>query len=212
MSARMLPDGLYAITDSELTPQASLLEQVGQAIAGGARVIQFRDKLASDADRYALARELAALCRRRQVPLIINDDAALAAAAGASGVHLGKLDGTVSAARAQLGRAAIIGVSCYNRVERAREAVAQGADYVAFGRFFASHSKPDAVPANIDLLYAARRELAVPVVAIGGITPDNAASLVAAGANLVAVIQGVFGAADIKAACAGYARCFATTN
>jgi thiamine-phosphate pyrophosphorylase len=212
MPARILPDGLYAITDSRLTPRASLLEQVGQAIAGGARVIQYRDKLASDSERYTLATELAALCRRSQVPLIINDDAALAAAVGASGAHLGETDTTVAAARARLGHDAVIGVSCYNRMERAREAVAQGASYVAFGRFFASCSKPDAVSADTDLLVRARRELDVPVVAIGGITPDNAGSLVAAGANLLAVIHGVFGQDDVQAAAASYARHFLSTD
>jgi thiamine-phosphate pyrophosphorylase len=212
MPAGILPDGLYAITDSRLTPPASLLEQVDRAIAGGARVIQYRDKLASDSERHALAAELAALCRRRQVPLIINDDAALAAAVGANGVHLGETDGTVAAARARLGNDAMIGVSCYNRMERAREVVAQGASYVAFGRFFASCSKPDAVPADTDLLYMARRELAVPVVAIGGITPDNAGTLITNGANLLAVIHGVFGQHDVQAAAASYARLFLNAN
>jgi thiamine-phosphate pyrophosphorylase len=212
MSAGILPDGLYAITDSRLTPRASLLEQVDRAIAGGARVIQYRDKLASDSERYALADELAALCRRRLVPLIINDDVALAAAVGASGVHLGEADGTVAAARARLGNEVLVGVSCYNRMERAREAVAAGASYVAFGRFFASCSKPDAVPADTELLRRARRELDVPVVAIGGITPDNAGTLIAAGANLLAVIHGVFGQQDVQAAAAGYARHFLSAN
>jgi thiamine-phosphate pyrophosphorylase len=212
MSAGALRDGLYAITDSQLTPGTSLAERVDQAITGGARVIQYRDKLTSDSERYTLATELVALCRRRQVPLIINDDAALAAAVGASGVHLGKSDSTAAAARARLGNDAIIGVSCYNSMERAREAVAQGAGYVAFGRFFTSRSKPDATPADTSLLHMARRELDVPVVAIGGITPDNAAVLIAAGANLLAVIHGVFGQQDVQAAASSYARHFPAVN
>ncbi|MDH3980257.1 MAG: thiamine phosphate synthase [Gammaproteobacteria bacterium] len=212
MPAGILPDGLYAITDSRLTPHSSLLERVEQAIAGGARVIQYRDKLASDGERYTLAIALAALCLRRQVPLIINDDAALAAAVGANGVHLGEADGTVAAARAQLGAEAMIGVSCYNSMERAREAAAQGASYVAFGRFFASRSKPDAVSAGTDLLCTARRELDVPVAAIGGISPDNAGPLIAAGANLLAVIHGVFGQEDVVAAAASYAHHFPAAN
>jgi len=212
MPAGILPDGLYAITDSRLTPPASLLEQVELAIAGGARVIQYRDKLASDSERFTLASGLAALCRRARVPLIINDDVALAAAVGASGVHLGESDGTVAAARARLGNDAMVGVSCYNRMERAREAVAAGAGYVAFGRFFASRSKPDAVPADTALLGRARRELNVPVVAIGGITPDNAGTLIDAGANLLAVIHGVFGQHDVQAAAASYVRRFRSAN
>ncbi len=212
MPAGILPDGLYAITDSRLTPHSGLLERVEQAIAGGAQIIQYRDKLASDSERYTVATALAALCLHRQVPLIINDDAALAAAVGASGVHLGETDGTVAAARAQLGDDAMIGVSCYNSMERARAAIAQGASYVAFGRFFASRSKPDAVPADIDLLCTARRELDVPVAAIGGITPDNAATLIAAGANLLAVIHGVFGQDNVAAAAASYARHFPAAN
>jgi thiamine-phosphate pyrophosphorylase len=212
MPAGILRDGLYVITDSRLTPAASLLERVDQAIAGGATVIQYRDKLASVSERYIQADRLAELCRRRRVPLIVNDDAALAAAVRASGVHLGESDSTVEAARARLGQDAIIGVSCYNSMERAHEAVAQGASYVAFGRFFASHSKPDARPADSGLLSRARRELAVPVVAIGGITPDNAGTLVAAGANLLAVIHGVFGQQDVRAAAAGYLRHFPAAN
>jgi thiamine-phosphate pyrophosphorylase len=212
MPAVILRDGLYAITDSRLTPGTSLLERVDQAIAGGATVIQYRDKLASDSERYTQASGLAELCHRRQVTLIINDDAALAAAVGAHGVHLGKSDCTVEAARTRLGNDALIGVSCYNRMERAREAVAQGASYVAFGRFFASRSKPDAQPADTGLLSTARRELDVPVVAIGGITPDNADTLIAAGANLLAVIHGVFGQSDVQAAAAGYMRHFPAAN
>jgi thiamine-phosphate pyrophosphorylase len=210
MPAGILPDGLYAITDSRLTPPGSLLERVEQAIAGGARVIQYRDKLASDGERYTLATALVALCRRRQVPLIINDDAALAAAVGASGVHLGETDGTVATAREQLGAEAMIGVSCYNSMQRAREAAAQGASYVAFGRFFASRSKPDAVSADTGLLCTARRELDVPVAA--SISPENAGTLIAAGANLLAVIHGVFGQDDVAAAAASYAHHFPAAN
>jgi len=208
MTAVVLRDGLYAITDSLLTPAASLPEQVEKAIAGGARAIQYRDKLASASERRTRATVLAALCRRKQVPLIINDDVELAAAIGADGVHLGAADATVATARARLGADALIGVSCYNRMERARQAVAEGASYVAFGRFFPSRSKPDAVQADVGLLAGARRELRVPVVAIGGITPENAVGLVSAGASLLAVIHAVFGAEDVQAAAERFARLF----
>jgi thiamine-phosphate pyrophosphorylase len=142
------------------------------------------------------------------VPLIINDDVILAQQVDADGVHLGGEDGSVIAARAQLGRSKLIGVSCYNRLELAHEAVQQGADYVAFGSFFASLVKRNAVAASPDLLRQARREISVPVVAIGGITVDNGAQLLEAGADALAVISAVFGAADIQ----GIARQFSNLN
>ena len=201
--------GLYAITDRRLIPEAELVERVRKAIDGGAAIIQYRDKSSGQARRLEQAAALAALCSARQVPLIINDDIELAAAVNADGVHLGIDDTSISTARAQLGEDAIIGVSCYNRLERAVEAVDAGADYVAFGRFFASKTKPNAVTADIDLLVAARQQLRVPIVAIGGITPDNGAALIAAGADYLAAIDGVFGQADVYAAAQGYAALFA---
>ncbi|HUT39792.1 MAG TPA: thiamine phosphate synthase [Gammaproteobacteria bacterium] len=203
-----LADGLYAITDGRARTQADLVRRVEQAIRGGARLVQYRDKQASTDERLARAAALLGLCRQHGVALIINDDIELAAAIGAHGVHLGAGDTAVATARQRLGSRAIIGASCYNRLERAHAAVTEGADYVAFGRFFASHSKPEAVPASPDLLTQARRELPVPVAAIGGITPANGAALVAAGANLLAVIHGVFGQPDIEAAAQAYARLF----
>ena len=200
--------GLYAITDRRLIPEAELVERVRKAIDGGAAISQYRDKSSGQARRLEQAAALAALCSARQVPLIINDDIELAAAVNADGVHLGIDDASVRTARAQLGDEAIIGVSCYNRLERAVEAVAAGADYVAFGRFFASKTKPNAVTADIDLLVAARQQLRVPIVAIGGVTPDNGAALIAAGADYLAAIDGVFGQADVSAAAQGYAVLF----
>ena len=200
--------GLYAIADSAyLTPQ-TLVTQVGAAIEGGARVVQYRDKHSPPATRLANALALVALCRAHAVPLIVNDDAQLALESGAAGVHLGRDDSDVPAARRLLGDAAIIGVSCYNEGERARRARDQGADYVAFGRFFPSHTKPQAVSANLDLLRQARAELSLPIVAIGGITAENGATLVAAGAHALAVIEGLWGQADVRAAAARYAELF----
>lgn len=208
MSRTALADGLYAITaPGDETPPA-LAGQVEQALRGGARLVQYRDKNADLPTRRARASALLALCRRHGVALIINDDVELAAELGAHGVHLGGDDMTLATARRRLGPEALIGASCYNRLEHARAAVAAGADYVAFGRFFASRSKPQAVPADPSLLTRARRELPVPVVAIGGITPANGAALLAAGANLLAVIHGVFGQPDIEAAARAYARLF----
>jgi thiamine-phosphate pyrophosphorylase len=210
MAHAELVDGLYAITDDYTGTQAALARRVDQALRGGARLVQYRDKQADSAERHARAAALLAVCRQRAVALIINDDVELAAAVGAHGVHLGAGDTTIPAARKRLGTRAIIGASCYNRPALARAAVAAGADYVAFGRFFASHSKPEAVPASPGLLMRARRELPVPVVAIGGITPENGAGLIGAGANLLAVIHGVFGQPDIEAAARAYARLFET--
>ena len=204
----MLKSGLYAITDSQLIPAGKLVEQVEQAIAGGACLVQYRDKQHSGAERKREATLLVQLCEQQGVPLIINDDVELAREAGAAGVHLGRDDASISHARQRLGAQAIIGVSCYNRLDDALAAARAGASYVAFGRFFPSHSKPDAVQADTALLQQARAQLALPIAAIGGITPGNGRQLVEAGANLLAVIHGVFGQTDIQAAARQYTRCF----
>jgi len=188
--------GLYAITDG---PRADLVDAADAALAGGAVLLQYRDKTADDARRRDEAQALARLCAARGVGFIVNDDVALARAVGAAGVHLGEDDGDVAAARAVLGANAIVGVSCYDAIDRARELVAAGADYVAFGAFYPSATKPRARRATTALLREAAA-LGVPLVAIGGITPDNARPLIDAGADLVAVITAVFGAHDVRAA------------
>jgi thiamine-phosphate pyrophosphorylase len=193
----MAISGLYAITPDE-RDTAELSRKVRQALLGGARVVQYRNKSADAALRLEQVLALRALTREFSVPLIVNDDALLARQIDADGVHLGGADGSVAAARGVLGSSKFIGVSCYNRLPLAREAVSQGADYVAFGSFFASAVKPDAVAATPDLLQQARRELAVPLVAIGGISVQNGAQLVSAGAHALAVISALFGAADIR--------------
>lgn len=201
--------GLYAITDASLTPDATLFAAVTAALRGGARVIQYRDKRADRARRHTEAAALNELCRAHAALLIINDDVELAAAVTAAGVHLGRDDPPIAAARKRLGREAIIGVSCYNQLPRAQTAAEHGADYVAFGRFFPSLTKPDAVAATPDLLREARRSLKLPLVAIGGITPENGGLLLAAGADMLAVIHGVFGQPDIEAAARRFAELFA---
>ena len=200
--------GLYVITDSRLTPRNNLIEQASQAIEGGAVMLQYREKHLPREVRCREARALATLCHERNIPLIINDDIELAAACGAAGVHLGQDDASPDQARRRLGRQAIIGVSCYNQLERARTAAGMAASYVAFGRFFPSSSKPAAVPALPALLTQARREVNLPIVAIGGITPENGAELVRAGADLLAVIHGVFGQSDTRAAARAYTALF----
>jgi len=201
--------GLYAITDSQLLSDNALVASVEQAIRGGAQVIQYRDKSHDATKRLQQAQALQTLCRGYRIPLIINDDVALAQAIAADGVHLGKTDGSVTVARQQLGATTLIGVSCYNQLALAEQAVAAGADYIAFGSFFPSMIKPDAVTADIPLLRHAKQTLPCPVVAIGGITVNNGADLFAAGADCLAVISGVFGADDIQAAAQQYTALFA---
>ena len=200
--------GLYAIADTQYLDDARLLPAVGEAIAGGARVIQYRDKKHTVVDRARQAGELASLCRKHGALFIINDDVELAKQAQAAGVHLGREDASLAQARAQLGPQPIIGVSCYNDLARAVKAQDEGADYVAFGSFFPSRTKPQAVRAGLELLCEAKQKLHIPVVAIGGITPENGAHLLAAGADALAVIEGVFGQVDISAAAQRYTRLF----
>ena len=200
--------GLYAITDRELCGSPSIEQNVELAIQGGAVVIQYRDKGTDKARRKAEACRLLEVCRAYQVALIINDDIDLAADIGAQGVHVGKDDGTLAQARAALGSDAIVGVSCYNSIEKAVAAEAAGADYVAFGRFFPSPTKPDASPATLKELRANRARLGVPVVAIGGINSDNAQQLLDAGADLLAVINAVFGTGDPRAAASRFSHFF----
>ncbi len=181
--------GLYAITAGQTG--TTLSHRVAGWLRGGARVIQYRDKSGNTERRQRDARELLKLCREAGAPLLINDDVGLAAMVGADGVHLGHEDTDIHTARQALGPHAIIGVSCYNQLERARQAVADGADYVAFGSVFVSDTKPDAVRAELSLLSRARQQLPCPIVAIGGITPDNGAAVMTAGADLLAVIGGL---------------------
>jgi thiamine-phosphate pyrophosphorylase len=203
-----LPRGLYAIADTALLPAEELVANVAYAIQGGAVMIQYRDKGNDEMRRQYEAADLSNLCRPLGVPLIINDDMELASNIMAKGVHLGKDDADIASARAKLGANAIIGVSCYNDLQRAIEAEKAGADYVAFGSFFASPTKPNAVQADPDLLRQAKAQLTIPVVAIGGINADNGAQLVTAGADMLAVIHGVFGQPDIAAAAEKIAKLF----
>jgi thiamine-phosphate pyrophosphorylase len=202
--------GLYAITQPHPDGFDGLLQQVAQALIGGTRVLQYRDKQPGAARRKAQATALLALCHAHDALLIINDDTALARAIGADGVHVGREDDDIAAARAALGAEAIIGISCYNRLALASAAQEAGADYVAFGRFFPSLTKPDAVQADIALLGEAKRSLRIPVVAIGGITPENGATLIQAGADMLAVINGIFGAPDIAVRCRRFGQLFNT--
>lgn len=200
MTKPVLPQGLYALTDPQLLPEAVLAERVAQAIMGGARIVQFRDKTADAPTLRRRARMVLDACRAHGALCIINDDAALAAELDADGVHLGCDDDEPARARELVGPHRLVGVSCYDQIARARAAVAAGADYVAFGSIWPSLSKPGATRASLALLGEAARALPVPVVAIGGITRDNAAATVAAGAHCVAVIRDLFGGPDPRTA------------
>ncbi len=199
----MSPDarlhGLYAVTDGQLQGDR-LYRAVTEALDGGIRILQYRDKSGDEDRRRQDAAELKHLCRQHDCLFIINDDPQLAHAIDADGVHIGQSDAQPAHVRERLGSGRLIGVSCNNRLEWARAAESQGADYVAFGRFFPSLSKPDAPQAELSLLVEARRQLQLPIAAIGGITPDNAGLLLNAGADMLAVIHGLFGQDDITAA------------
>jgi len=207
----MIISGLYAITP-DCADTAFLLGQAQAALSGGARVLQYRSKTADAHLRFAQAGALRALCRTRETLFIVNDDVDLAAKVNADGVHLGAHDAAIDTARAALGASKIIGVSCYDDLERARVAAAQGADYVAFGSFFTSPTKPDAPRPGLDLLRQARRQLALPLVAIGGIDLHNARSVIGAGADAVAVISALFAADDIAAAAREFGNLFTLEN
>ena len=200
--------GLYAITPDEPSLER-LIARVAAAIDGGALLVQYRAKNLAAAQRAAQARALVSLCRPRGVPLIVNDDPDLAVAVGADGVHLGRDDADPATVRRQLPEA-IIGVSCYDQPALARQAAAAGADYVGIGSLFPSGTKPRAVPASLSLLAQARAAGGLPVAGIGGIRPDNAASVVAAGADMIAVIGSLFDTPDVARAARELSLTFAT--
>ena len=183
----LMGKGVYAITDG---PRDDLFAAVEAALAGGARLLQYRDKTTDTERRRAEADEISAICARYEVPFIVNDDVALARETG-GGVHLGREDVSIAEARAQLGPDAIIGVSCYGSIERARQLHAEGADYLAFGAMYPSTTKPHAPVTPHDVVTQAKA-LGLPVVAIGGISVDNARAVIDAGADYIAVVSAIF--------------------
>jgi len=210
-ASRSFPGGVYAITP-QTDDTASLLARVESALSGGVAAVQYRDKSTDVARRHEQASELIALCRRFGVPLIVNDDLRLADLTDADGVHLGRDDGSLREARILLGPQKFVGASCYQSLDLARAAQQAGADYVAFGSFFPSPTKPDAPRAPLDLLRAARGSIHVPLVAIGGIALDNGGALLEAGADSLAVLSAVFGAPNIEARARALNQLFATES
>lgn len=202
--------GLYALTPQqpERGQASRLLDITERAIFGGARLIQYRDKTRDEMTARHRAALLCGLCHTSGALLIVNDRVDLARHVGADGVHLGEDDAPLDEARKTLRDDAVIGLSCYDSLQRAEDAEAAGADYVAFGSFFPSTTKPAARRADLELLARARERLQVPICCIGGITTDNGASLVAAGADLLAVVDGLFGRDDITGTARAFSRIF----
>lgn len=200
--------GLYAITDASVSDPQKTIVSVEQALRGGARLVQYRDKSSNQQQRLETCVALRKLTQQFDAIFIVNDDIKLTLATKADGVHLGQSDTRLTEARKQLGEHSIIGISCYNRFDLAEQATKEGADYIAFGRFFPSHTKPNAETAEIRLIQQAKQKLDIPVIAIGGITVENGGALIEAGADMLAVVDGIFGQANIEAAAKSYQPLF----
>jgi len=199
--------GLYAITP-DISDTTLLLDKVKKALLGGAAVIQYRDKISPPDEKKLRANAIHTLCLQHCVPLIINDDPALALRSQAEGVHLGQSDGSIHAAREILGDSAIIGVTCHHDTSLAIAAEKLGANYVAFGRFFNSSTKPGAPLATLSTLHNAKKNIHVPIVAIGGLKLNNASPIIHAGADLTAVVDGIFSQKDITQSCHQFTELF----
>ncbi|MBI4006242.1 MAG: thiamine phosphate synthase [Gammaproteobacteria bacterium] len=200
--------GLYAITDCENLTTIKLVEKTEQILKAGAVMLQYRNKKDGISVRRLQVFELGKLCEKYNIPLIINDDLELVLLGHADGIHVGRDDATYDEVRRLIGPDRIIGISCYNEFERAIEAEHMGANYIAFGSFFPSTTKPGAMPAELNLVKAAKKKLNLPIVAIGGITPENGRSLIDAGADFLAVISGLYSPADSFSATQAYIELF----
>jgi thiamine-phosphate pyrophosphorylase len=204
----VLPDrGLYAITDCENNSAIDLLEKTEEILNAGAVILQYRNKTTDQEEKKKLAEELNILCKNFNVTFIINDDISLAKELKADGIHLGVQDADINTVRDILGNV-IVGISCYNNLDRAIKAQETGADYIAFGSFYYSQTKPDAKRAKINLISQAKSELKLPIVAIGGITPENGKVLVDAGADFLAVIIGLYSPTDTTNVTKAYLNLF----
>lgn len=203
--------GVYAITDENLLTGPALVAAVEEALRAGLALLQYRNKTADWHSKCAEATQLAQLCRRYDTPLLINDDVTLCLEVGADGVHLGQADTRLLEARQRLGKNAIIGITCHSDLSLARRAEDAGADYIAFGRFFSSLTKPHAPPAPIEVLQQAKAQLYIPIVAIGGINAENGEALVTAGADMLAVIHTLFASPDVDARVKALNALFRTT-
>jgi len=199
--------GLYVITDPVLC-KSNLNDMVEQAILGGAEIIQYRNKNTDRQQQYNEAKALKTLCQQHDKIFIVNDNIDLAIEADADGVHLGQTDANIQDARQRLGSNKIIGITCHSDIEAAKAAQRQSADYVAFGRFYPSKTKPSAPPAKIDILQQAKAQIQIPIVAIGGISVENAPTLLKAGADMLAVINAIFAQDNIQQAARKFTELF----
>lgn len=188
---------LYAITDEKLTPIDTMFTQAEKALIGGVKYVQLRDKTKTYKESLESALKLKDLCDKYSAYFIVNDNVKLAKESNAHGVHIGESDDDVKAAKDILGDGAIIGASCYGSVERALAAVKNGATYAAFGSMFASPTKPHSKVVALDVLTEAKKILNVPICAIGGIEVSNVKSIFSAGADMAAVISGLWNSEDI---------------
>ena len=200
--------GLYAITDQQLITEENFSASIEATLQGGTRIIQYRDKSDKQNKRLQQASLLRALCHQYHAICIINDDIELARAVNAHGVHLGKDDLSLTMARQMLGENAIIGVSCYNDLDRAMAAENNKADYVAFGAIFSSTTKPEANVAGLDIITKAKQQLSIPICTIGGITQENIQQVIQQGTDMAAVISGIFSAENIKQSTAALSQFF----
>lgn len=201
--------GIYAITDCENITADEILSKTESILSIGVALFQYRNKTEDQNCKRTLAMKLQSLCKKYKTPFIINDDLKLAKEIAADGIHLGQHDTNIDTARKVIGNK-IIGISCYNDFNRAVIAEQSGADYIAFGSFFPSSTKPDAVKADIDLIIKAKEELTLPVVAIGGITPENGKQLINAKVDFLAVISGIYSTDDATTSTLAYSNLFMT--
>ena len=199
--------GLYVITDPTLCGDA-LLKKVEQAISGGAQIIQYRNKQADYKTQLKQAVALQQLCKNHNRLFLINDNVSLAVESNADGVHLGQTDGDIATARKSLGGNRIIGVTCHNDINAAKNAESRSANYVAFGRFYPSKTKPLAPHAEIEILRQAKSQLNIPIVAIGGISVENATNLITAGADMLAAIHAIFAQQNVRHAAEEFTKLF----
>ena len=196
--------GLYVIADAACIGADKIISKTDEVLSAGVKIIQYRDKVSTQNNRYKLAEKLRKLTQDYKCLLLINDDAQLASSVDADGVHLGKDDISIEDTRRSLGKDKIIGASCYANYVNVQPAITASADYIAFGSFFPSLTKPNAPRAGIELIQQAKRDYKISVCAIGGITPENAHSLLEAGADMIAVISAVFNASSPKHAVQEY--------
>ncbi len=204
-----IQNGVYAITDCVNLTNNDLLDKTEELLNVGVSLLQYRNKTLNKTNKKDLAKKIQSLCHQYNTPFIVNDDLALAKELEADGIHLGQNDDDIHTVRKVIG-SKIIGISCYNNLNRAISAEKNGADYVAFGSFFPSTNKPDAVEAPIELLLQSKTRLAIPIVAIGGITPENGKQLVDAHADLLAVINGLYSATNTSQATKDFNNLFKT--